>query len=1103
MPDPIRHVVVLMLENRSFDHMLGDLDRSIPGLNGIQNAKAYLKTPAHQNFIDGDPQPFPLSDKPKRGLDAKSLGTPADFDPKHEFPNVKTQLGGDLNQPVMKGFAQDTRDGLAGANLSPDLQRSVIDQVMAYFPDGSLPALHSLAKQFVVCDRWHASIPGPTWPNRFFAMSGTTKGYLEMPAGLSSISTLFRSYDMPTIFNRMQDAGRQSRIYYHDISLSLLLRQTWGLPDLRHSFDDFAKDVRQTAPDDFPELVWIEPRYFNFPFGGRPNDQHPPHDIGLGDQLIADVYQALTSNPELWKSTLFVVTYDEHGGFFDHVEPDATVAPDEFVQDFGFDFKRLGVRVPTVLASPYLKPGVSHDLCDHSSLLAYLCNKWALPALGKRCAQEMQRNPFAALFQKSARTDTPARLQSAPVSKALVQQTADAPLNQNQISLALMVDLLSSELGVASPQPAVRALGAQTSIDGDRLMAQLGKIETQLGARAQASNALLQSSDAISSRAPRQGQPLRVWMVHGVGHGDDPDHQEWTDDWRAAFRHSAQRAGWSGEIDFKFATYDELFEDVKLDLQTCLRAIEILASNWAGGAAGAPPSENVLSSLSEGLRWTAGMTLQWIENPALREALAKTLEAQFHAYNPHVVCAHSLGSMACYDLFRQIVQRGDARQLNGLGFFTFGSQLANPAVSSAVGGKIMPLYAANGDGVAQWYQLYNPNDLVFTERMRLQDARTHALTQAFFDLPLNHDGAKYLGQSKVGEEILARMLPIAPLAGLPDRTFMILPAVSRARQRALLVGINQYPKEDMRLAGCVNDVYLMSAVLQESGFAADDIRILTDERATRAGLLERLEWLSEGAQAGDERVFFYSGHGTQLPNYQLDGRPGRMDESLVLADFDWSPEHAFTDKEFVRFYSQLSYDVSFTAILDCCYAGGMYRGVNRVRGIDPPDDIRHRMLRWDAAHQMWVPRDFVEQASRAGPAFAAARAGADAVVSDAVKKRSLGLGEAKLLWSNSQSAFDDAKSRYGHFGPYVPTLVCAASDSQLAAEYDHGAIAYGAFTFCLVKQLRALRRPTTFRRLVQNVNRELRALGYTQTPSVEGPAIKLDKVGMPFGQWEP
>ncbi|MDR0780911.1 MAG: caspase family protein [Pseudomonadales bacterium] len=1096
MSDPIKHVVVLMMENRSFDHLMGDLDRSIPGLDGIQRARKYLEATGHQNFAKGDPLPFPLSDQAFRSLDAKSLGTKADFDPKHAFPNVLTQLGGNLGQPVMNGFAQDTQNTLASAELPPQVQRTVINQVMAYFPDGALPALHTLAKQFVVCDRWHASVPGPTWANRFFSMAGTAKGFLNMPDDLSSMSTLFRNYDMPTIFNRLHDAKKRSRIYFHDISLSLLLRPTWGITDLRRSFDQFATDVSQTAPDDFPELVWIEPGYFNFTTAGKPNDQHPPHDIGLGDKLIADVYQTLASNAELWKSTLFVVIYDEHGGFFDHVEPDATIAPDGVVRDFNFDFKRLGVRVPAVLASPHLRPGVSHDLYDHTSLLAYICNKWNLAPLGERCAQEMRRKPFAALFEQPRLTGTPAQLPVPRVSKALTRQTEATPPNQNQIALALMVDMLSQELGVTPTLPSVRALGVPPSMDGDKLMQQLSKIETRLGERANATDAWLQSSSAIQDRAPQQGQPLRVWMVHGVGHGDDPKNQAWTADWKMAFTQNAQKAGWTGAIDFRFATYDDLFNDVILDWQTCLRAVEMLIANVVGG-----DSRSLWDNLQESVRWTAGMTLQWIENSPLRETLTKSLEEQFKAYSPHIVCAHSLGSMACYDMFRQIVQRGDAKQLNGVGLFTFGSQLANPVVSSAVGGKIMPLYDANGDGIAQWYQLYNPNDAVFTELMRLNDARTHALTQAFFALPLHHDGARYLEQSKVAEEILPRLLPIPRTARLEAAaSFMIRPSAVRARRRALLVGINQYPKQDMRLNGCVNDVYLMSAVLQESGFAADDIRLLTDERATRAALLERLDWLSAGAQAGDERVFFFSGHGAQLPNYQADGTPGRMDEALAPVDFDWSPEHAFTDKEFVKFYSQLSYDVSFTAILDCCYAGGMYRGTHRVRGIDPPDDIRHRTLRWDSTHQMWVPRDYVEQAANTGPAFAPKTGAAD--VSDAVKKRSLGLGEAKLLWSNSETAFDQAKSRYGHFGPYVPTLVSAAGDSQLAAEYDHGAIAYGAFTFCLVKQLRSLRRPTSFRRLVQGVSRELRTLGYTQAPSVSGPSSKLDKVGLPFGHWK-
>ncbi|MCD5364644.1 caspase family protein, partial [Chromobacterium aquaticum] len=325
----------------------------------------------------------------------------------------------------------------------------------------------------------------------------------------------------------------------------------------------------------------------------------------------------------------------------------------------------------------------------------------------------------------------------------------------------------------------------------------------------------------------------------------------------------------------------------------------------------------------------------------------------------------------------------------------------------------------------------------------------------------------------------------------------LLPAAARTRRRALLVGINAYPKPEMRLNGCVNDVYLMSSVLQECGFAADDIRVLSDERATRDALLERLDWLADGVGPGDERVFFYSGHGAELPHYGADGQPDRSDETLVPVDFDWQPEHAFTDKEFYRYYSQLPYDANFVAIFDCCYAGGMTRGGRTVRGIDPPDDVRHRMLRWEPRHQMWVPRDFAEQAAQAGRAFLPDRA----APADAIQLRRHGLGEAKALWTDSEPAFKAATAAYGHAGPYVPLLLFAAGQAELASEYNHGAAAYGAFTFTLAKRLRAAAQPLSFAALIAEVRQELQALGYQQTPTLSGHPDKMAAL-VPAQRWK-
>jgi len=345
------------------------------------------------------------------------------------------------------------------------------------------------------------------------------------------------------------------------------------------------------------------------------------------------------------------------------------------------------------------------------------------------------------------------------------------------------------------------------------------------------------------------------------------------------------------------------------------------------------------------------------------------------------------------------------------------------------------------------------------------------------------------------------MLPSAAAPEMRTLAPAVMVRTTRDR-RALLVGINDYPNPDWRLNGCVNDVYLMSAVLQECGFAAETIRVLTDRRATRAAILERLDWLSDGVRDGDERVFYYSGHGAQMPITGASGEPDRQDETLVPADFDWSEEHAFRDKEFAAYYGHLPYGANFMAMFDCCHAGGMTKGSMRVRGIDPPDDIRHRTLRWNPKHQMWVPRDFVETDPKDGVrptrSFSAEKKGLDRHTD----RRQRELGTATSRRPESARQFERSTQEYGNKGPYMPVLIYAARQDELAAEYDHGSVAQGAFTFCMVKQLRAKpRNPPTFEGLVKSVRGELLRLGYQQTPEIAGPEIKITQK-VPMMRWK-
>lgn len=396
--DPIQHVIVLMMENRSFDHLLGDATKIYPVLEGIpQTSNKY------RNVSSSSARVY----EQKNNAAAK-IGK----DVPHEHIEVLQQMGEHTSNP-MGGFV-DAYIQAAQFDEKKLADREQLQQVMSYFPFGdppendSLPALHTLARHFLICDHWFSSMPGPTWQNRFFIHSGTCKGHVKMPTRQTLLQDM-HLYDQDTLYDRLSDAGKKWRIYHDGMPQSIVMSHMWlkyGISlftDNYASMDDFFADVKGNA-EDFPAYTFIEPCYF----GDQENDQHPPSDIGHGDKLIADVYNAIRDNNALWQSTLLIITYDEHGGFYDHVLPPATIAPDEHVGEY--NFARLGVRVPTILVSPWVKKGICKTVFDHSSVLRYVCEKWQMPSLGKRMdvsAGIYQANNFASELQRPARNDTP------------------------------------------------------------------------------------------------------------------------------------------------------------------------------------------------------------------------------------------------------------------------------------------------------------------------------------------------------------------------------------------------------------------------------------------------------------------------------------------------------------------------------------------------------------------------------------------------------------------------------------------------------------------------------------------------------------------------
>ncbi len=577
---------------------------------------------------------------------------------------------------------------------------------------------------------------------------------------------------------------------------------------------------------------------------------------------------------------------------------------------------------------------------------------------------------------------------------------------------------------------------------------------------------------------------LSLLCVHGVGHGDaDPKLQA---SWTQAISDGLRAWHPDLSVSCAFLQYDALFDQAPLNPLTYAAAFaSVLASGVVHGVGDLFTRKRGLFDMPEQVRWTAGMVAQWISDEKLRAAARDAVLQKMRTGAYDVVCGHSLGSLICYDTFLR-----NAAAIQGKTFISLGAQIGNPCVRDAFAGRLEGLSAAR-----QWFHLYNPEDHVLTADIRLNASNFEEVgTQ--FDIPndpLNHDAAHYLAHPNTRTTVWRALSGAKAERSMTRSLAAFQKASAKPTRRALLVGINDYPDPANRLEGCVNDVFLMSSVLQECGFAAEDIRVVLDERATAEGILERLRWLLEGVRAGDERVLFYSGHGAQIPAYGVSDEVDHLDECLVPFDFDWTPARAITDKQFLSMYSQLPYDSYFAAIFDCCHAGGMAReGGRRVRGITPPDDIRHRALKWNAALQMWEERPLTTpnrslQQDKGGAYLGSSGA-------------SYRLGRAIGLRTLTQKDYDSTRRALGHHGPYLPVIIEACQENQLSYEYRHGVQSFGAFTFSLAETLRASRRQRNnpdFNALIRSVGARLKRLKYEQTPCLLGPKTVL-KIPVPW-----
>jgi hypothetical protein len=571
-----------------------------------------------------------------------------------------------------------------------------------------------------------------------------------------------------------------------------------------------------------------------------------------------------------------------------------------------------------------------------------------------------------------------------------------------------------------------------------------------------------------------------ILCVHGVGHFEETDPTV-RQAWMKAIMDSVRPWDPTLELTFDFLYYDDVFDKAHLDPATVLEAAGRLLGSCAWYGIGDLFRKKRGLDIPDMVRWTAGMVAQWSAEEDLRAKTRQRVVDKLNEKGFDVICAHSLGSLICYDTFIQF-----PKIIAGKRFLSIGSQIGNPCVRSAFAGRIVPL-----NEEAQWDHLYNPLDRVFTSEVRVSaDNFVQVLTE--FDKPndpldMNHDPVWYLKHPNARDTVWREVAgpkairPVRNISRNVRKTFTDLS--ERPDRRALLIGINQYPDPKDRLDGCVNDVFLMSSVLQDCGYDAQDIRVVLDDRATAQGIMDRLHWLLEDVKPGQERILFYSGHGAQIPTYNVRDEYDRLDECLVPYDFDWSRTRAITDNQFFDLYSQLDYDARFLAIFDCCHAGGMAReGGRKVRGLTPPDDIRHRALKWNTRLQMWEERDVTLP---------------DDTLSGLDKKyvgedcNTMRLGRAVGLRALNNRKYDQVRKKLGHKGPYLPVILEACKEKELASEYRHGVTSYGAFTYSLAEELRNQRQRTSrhpsFKELIKGVTDRLEDLHYDQHPVAIGP----------------
>ncbi|WP_421994646.1 alkaline phosphatase family protein [Reyranella sp.] len=434
----IDRIFVLILENRSFDHMF-----AFSGLRGVgidgQPTSIDVATTVDTNLANGVPV---------------AVNAPADFalknvdkDPPHEFRDALAALCGVAAGPYDPAAGYPPIDNSGFAQHYVDKGGASAARALSCFAPEQLPVLTTLAREFAICDAWFSSLPGPTWPNRFFAMAASSGSLDDSPSKLDVVASVtvggYRFYN-GTIFDKLDDRCIEWKVVEGDEFPVAFALAGMNLNALQGRFQDFDDFVEAVGRADFgPKFVFIEPQYGESTFGATGpgdytcgNSMHPLDDVTRGERLIKRTYEAIRNSP-YWERSMLIVTFDEHGGFYDHARPPPAPPPGDVAVDdynhFGFRFDQLGVRVPALVISPWVRRGtIDHTTYDHTSILATTERLFGMGAITGRDAAAADLLHLVSL--DAARTDAPTTLPEPAVNPDPIG-CSDEPESEDQLLL--------------------------------------------------------------------------------------------------------------------------------------------------------------------------------------------------------------------------------------------------------------------------------------------------------------------------------------------------------------------------------------------------------------------------------------------------------------------------------------------------------------------------------------------------------------------------------------------------------------------------------------------------------------------------------------------